>query len=171
MGALIQGKFIQAYVPVKEPDNKTYENELGVKFTQKLEKKNIYKTGVITKVGRIFAELPIDIKYSRLIMISYALGEIDLGITLAAILSQDRSIFLNSDKCNRYNLYKVKDYYSFQKECDFIASYTAYRKWYYYYGHFLINENVKFDTQLRNVDKKTYSEIMLIPYSYKKIII
>jgi len=35
MGALIQGKFIQAYVPVKEPDNKTYENELGVKFTQK----------------------------------------------------------------------------------------------------------------------------------------
>ena len=28
-----------------------------------------------------------------------------LGITLAAIHSQEKSIFLNSDKCNRYNLY------------------------------------------------------------------
>ena len=81
-------------------------------------------------------------------MISFALGEIELGITLAAILSQEKSIFLNSDKCNRFNLYKSKKYYCFDKECDFIASYTAYKKWYFDFGHELVNSNVKFDTHL-----------------------
>jgi len=145
MGALIKGNIVKI-----KKDSNNDSNEESVIY---------YKSGVITKIGRIFAELPIDIKYSRLIMISYALGEIDLGITLAAILSQDRPIFLNSDKCNRYNLYKVKDYYSFQKECDFIACYTAYRKWYYNFGHLLIKDNVKFDTQLRYINKDNYVEI------------
>ena len=148
MGALIKGQIIK----IKKDSNSNNDDN-------KSDKSVFYKSGVITTVGRIFAELPIDIKYSRLIMISYALGEIELGITLAAILSQDRSIFLNSDTCNRNNLYRVKDLYSFKKECDFIASYTAYRKWYYYHGHLLINQNVKYDTQLRNIDKKKYLEI------------
>ena len=148
MGALIKGQIIKIK---KDLNNDNFKSDS--------DKTVYYKSGVITTVGKIFAELPIDLKYSRLIMISFALGEIDLGITLAAILSQDRSIFLNSDACNRYNLYKVKDFCSFKKECDFIASYTAYRKWYYYYGHLLINENVKYDTQLKNIDKRKYMEI------------
>ena len=122
-------------------------------------KKKYYKSGIITKVGRIFAELPIDIKYSRLIMISYALGEIELGITLAAILSQDKSIFLNSDKCNRYSLYKAKNFYCFNKQCDFIASYIAYKKWYYEYGHELVNKNISFDTQLKYIKRERYIDM------------
>ena len=139
MGALIRGKVIE------------FKTKEGIK--------KYYKSGIITKIGRIFAELPIEIKYSRLIMISYALGEIDLGITLAAILSQDKSIFLNSDKCNRYNLYKAKNFYCFQKECDFIASYTAYKQWYYNYGDELVNKNIKFDTQLKYINREKYNEI------------
>ena len=132
------------------------------------EIKRYYKSGIITHIGRIFAELPIDIKYSRLIMISFALGEIDLGITLAAILSQEKSIFFNSDKCNRYNLYKSKKYYCFDKECDFIASYTAYKKWYFSYGNELVNQNVKFDTILKSIQKDKYLEMK--KYAYDNIL-
>ena len=132
------------------------------------DKKLNYKSGFITTVGKIFAELPLDIKYSRLIVISYALGEIDLGITLAAILSQDRPIFISSEKINRYNLYESKNYFSLGKECDFITCYTAYKKWYYDYGHFLVNNKVKFDTQLSYIDPEKYKEI--VKYTKEKIL-
>ena len=136
MGALIKGKQIN------------------------FENKNIYKSGIITKIGEIFAELPIDIKYSRLIMIAYALGEIDLGITLAAIISQDKSMFLGSDKVNRLNLYKSKNHFGYGKECDFTACYIAYKKWLYEFGKELINKNVKFDTRLKSVNKKKYLKMI-----------
>ena len=157
MGALIQGHYtydLEDNIEIREKRNKN-----GTIITKVLPRKNPYKSGIITKVGRIFAELPIDIKYSRLIMIAYALGEIDLGITLAAIISQDKSMFLSSDKCNRFNLYKSKNYYCFEKECDFIACYTAYKKWLYNYGHKFIKQAVRFDTQLKLIDRKTYKEI------------
>ena len=126
MGALIQGRYVNDLQDNEEIRAK--QSRTGVMLHKKLPKKSVYKSGIITKVGRIFAELPIDIKYSRLIMIAYALGEIDLGITLAAIISQDKSMFLSSDKCNRFNLYNSKNYYCFEKECDFIACYTAYNR-------------------------------------------
>ena len=156
MGALIQGE----YKEVTENVNTTVYDDIGAITTRKMERqKYIYKSGIITKVGRIFAELPIDIKYSRLIMIAYALGEIDLGITLAAIISQDKSMFLSSDKCNRFNIYNAKNYFCFQKSCDFIACYTAYKKWYYKWGHKFVKSNVKFDTQLQIVNSSIYEQI------------
>ena len=75
------------------------------------KKKIIYKSGKITNIGRIFADLNVDIKYSRLIIISYVLGQIEVGITLAAILSQERSLFLDSNKVNREKLYESKSEY------------------------------------------------------------
>ena len=142
MGALIKGHFIKDdYYYMSNP------------------KKVFYKSGVITTVGKIFVELPIDIKYSRLIMISYALGEIEVGITLAAILSQDRPIFFSSEKTNRYNLYVSKNLYSLGKECDFITCYIAYKKWFYEYGHLLLKTNVRFDTQLKYIDQAKYLEM------------
>ena len=118
-----------------------------------------YYSGEVTKIGHIFADLPIDVKYSRLIIIAFALGKIDVGITLAAILSQDRSIFLNSDQCNRLNIYNSKNHYCFGKQCDFIACYTAYKEWYGKYGHVFINQKVEYDTRLQHVDKKYYKQI------------
>ena len=157
MGALIQGRYVNDLQDNEEIRAK--QSRTGVMLHKKLPKKSVYKSGIITKVGRIFAELPIDIKYSRLIMIAYALGEIDLGITLAAIISQDKSMFLSSDKCNRFNLYNSKNYYCFEKECDFIACYTAYKKWLYSYGKEFIKQGVKFDTQLKMIERKKYKEI------------
>ena len=151
MGALIKGYVIKDdYYPYSD------------------KKKINYKSGTITTIGKIFAELPIDIKFSRLIMISYSLGKIEVGITLAAILSQDRSIFLSSEKTNRYNLYVSKNLYSLGKECDFITCYIAYKKWYYEYGYLLLNTNVKFDTQLKYIDSKKYAE--MAEYTKKNIL-
>ena len=151
MGALIKGHMIQ---------DDYYPNPNSSKIN--------YKSGNITTIGKIFAELPIDIKYSRLIMISYGLGKIEVGITLAAILSQDRSIFLSSEKTNRYNLYVSKSLYSLGKECDFITCYIAYKKWFYEYGHLLLNQNVKFDTQLKFIEPEKYKE--MIEYTKKSIL-
>ena len=157
MGALIQGKY---ELNRNFIDKKIIDDDMNVEVTKKnYNNKYIYKSGIITKVGKIFAELPIDIKYSRLIMIAYALGEIDLGITLAAIISQDKSMFLSSDKCNRFNIYNAKDHFCFKQSCDFIACYTAYKKWYYKWGHYFVNQKVKFDTQLKPVESKQYEEI------------
>ena len=153
MGALIQGEYINT------TGINIFRDKLGVSISKKSENKVFYKSGIITKVGRIFAELPIDIKYSRLIMIAYALGEIDLGITLAAIISQEKNMFLNSDKCNRYNIYNWKNYFCFQKSCDFIACYTAYKKWYFKWGHKFVKSNVKFDTILQPVKSDIYEQI------------
>ena len=143
MGALIKGK-------VLKDDYKSLS----------MKKKVNYKSGVITTIGKIFAELPIDIKYSRLIMISYALGEIELGITLAAILSQERPIFLSSEKINRYKIYESKKLYSLGKECDFITCYTAYKNWYSKQGYLLLNKKVKFDTQLKYIEPEKYKDIL-----------
>ena len=143
MGALIKGKILK-------------DDYISISMNKIVN----YKSGVITTVGKIFAELPIDIKYSRLIMISYGLGEIDVGITLAAILSQDRPIFISSEKENRYNIYKSKMLYSLGKECDFITCYTAYKKWYFKCGYLLLNKKVKYDTQLKYIEPEKYKEIL-----------
>ena len=158
MGALIQGKSYDQIIEEKEINPET-----GNYITKKIKKK-AYKSGIITKVGRIFAELPIDIKYSRLIMIAFALGEIDLGITLAAIISQDKSMFLSSDKCNRFNIYNSKNYFCFKKSCDFIACYTAYKKWFFNWGHKFVKSNVKFDTTLQHIKNNEYEKIRTETY-------
>ena len=105
------------------------------------------------------ADLPIDIKYSRLIILSYCLGEIDFGISLAAILSQDRSVFLNSNNCNRNKLYDTKNYYCNKQNCDFIALYTVYKLWCSKYRNDFINEKINFDTRLKKVNRDKYKEI------------
>ena len=124
------------------------------------EKRNIrYKSGKITNIGKIFADLNVDIKYSRLIIISYVLGEIEVGITLAAILSQERSLFLDSSKCTRINLYNSKMFFSLKQNCDFIACYTAYKKWCDKYKKEIVNENIEFDTKLKKIRGDIYKEI------------
>ena len=130
---------------------------------KKIEKnsKIKYSSGNITYIGKIFADLPIDIKFSRLIVLSFALGQIDVGITLAAILSQERPLFLNSNKCNRISLYDSKKYYCDNQNCDFIASYTAYKLWCSKYKGEFINENIAFVTRLKKVNYNKYKEIQV----------
>ena len=123
-------------------------------------KKNIeYKSGKITNIGKIFADLNVDIKYSRLIIISYVLGQIEVGITLAAILSQERTLFLDSNKCTRDKLYESKKYFSLGQNCDFIACYTAFKQWCEKYKKEVVNENIEFDTKLKKISGNKLREI------------
>ena len=147
MGALVDVNF-DCNEEIMDIEEKN-ENQKGIK----------YSSGKITKIGRIFADLPIDIKYSRLIILSYCLGQIDVGISLAAILSQDRSLFLNSNKCNRISLYDSKNIYCNKQNCDFIALYTAYKKWCSQYKNDFINEKIIFDTRLKKASRERYKEI------------
>jgi len=140
-----------------------YDNEeiMDIENSNQKQKGIIYSFGKITKIGKIFSDLPIDIKYSRLIILSYCLGQIDIGISLAAILSQDRSLFLSSKKVNRFSLYNSKNYYCNKQNCDFIAIYTAYKFWCSKYRKDFINETINFDTRLKKVNGDKYKEIQL----------
>ena len=152
MGAIINFEFVNNH----EDSN---NNEI-MKKKDSTEKREIkYKSGNITNVGRIFADLNVDVKYSRLIIISYALGQIEVGITLAAILSQERSLFLDSNKCTRIKLYESKKYFSLDQNCDFIACYTAFKQWCEKYKKEIVNEKVDFDTKLKKIRNEKYKEI------------
>ena len=157
MGALTNIDFTQNDDNYENKYEEKWESNDVVKLTG-LESKINYSSGKITKIGEIFALLPIDIKYSRLIVLSYVLGQIDVGITFAAILSQERPLFLNSSKCNRVSLYDSKNFYCDKQNCDFIASYIAYRLWCSKYRKDFVNENVDFDTRLKKVGRN-YGEI------------
>ena len=159
MGALTNIDFSQINVRNKEEYVDIIDKNGTIKRKKIIKNEKIkYSSGRITKVGKIFADLPIDIKYSRLIILSYALGQIDIGISLAAILSQERSLFLNSYKCNRVSLYNAKNVNCFGKNCDFIACYTAYKKWCLTYKDILYRIK-NFDLKLLKVERQKYNEI------------
>ena len=132
---------------------------MDIEESNEKQKRIVYSSGKITKIGRIFADLPIDIKYSRLIILSYCLGQIDVGISLAAILSQDRPLFLNSNKCNRISLYDSKNCFCDKQNCDFIALYTAYKLWCSKYKNDFVNAKINFDTRLKRANRERYKEI------------
>lgn len=60
--------------------------------------------GELTFIGKIMAQLPIDIKLSKLILLGHAFGKLRECIILAAALSQ-KSIFLKTVK-STFELYK-----------------------------------------------------------------
>ena len=76
-------------------------------------------SGNLTKLGKIYSNLPIEIKYSRLIVLSYAFGLIEPAIIIASIFSQEKTIFKIKDTIE---LYHKKIFYSSKSDCDFIAS-------------------------------------------------
>lgn len=53
------------------------------------------QTGELTELGKVYSELPIDIKYSRLIMLSFCYDMIEPAIINCAILSQEKNLFRN----------------------------------------------------------------------------
>ena len=94
------------------------------------------ESGILTTIGKIYAELPIDIKYSRLIMLSRGFNMIDFGIIVASILSQDKSIFkeLNIKNYSRELFYKTICKYCNNSNSDIIGAYRAFRDWFKQFG-------------------------------------
>ena len=89
---------------------------------------SISRSGRLTELGKVYAELPIDIKYSRLIMLAYTFGLTEIGIVSAAILSQEKKLFLKDNK-TRKQLYESKQFFSKGTECDVITNYNAFKEW------------------------------------------
>lgn len=120
------------------------KNNIENEFVNSNERNNSLKKieydYILTNVGRIYSELTLEIKYSRLIVISYTLGHINLGIALASILSQEKSIFINS--INNYDNYITKLKYSEGQENDFIIIYNLYKDWYNQFKDYYLNEKI-----------------------------
>ena len=127
--------------------------ELGPQF---IEREKII-CGDLIELGRIYAELPCSIIYSKLIMMTYAIGMLDIGIVIGAILHVDKKLF-HKTKNNKYilNFYKALEYFSDNQNCDFVLVYNVYREWFNKFGIKLIN-NIR-QRKLYNLSKKEKKE-------------
>ena len=112
-------------------------------------------SGQLTELGKVYAELPIDIKYSRLIMLAYTFGLTEIGIVSAAILSQEKKIFRAYDN-RRARLYNSKQEFSHGTECDVITSFIAFKSWESKFGSGLIRN--EFDRKVKKKSMKTEDE-------------
>ena len=108
-------------------------------------------SGNLTNLGKIFVELPIEIQYSRLIILTSFFNLIDIGIIISAICSQDNKMFNSILLKNRYELYQIKKEPEFKNNnCDFICSYNIYWKWKKNFG--LKMQNNEFDIDLKDLN-------------------
>ena len=84
-------------------------------------------TGSLTALGIVFAELPLEIKYSRLIMLSFAFDLIEPGIILSSILSQEKKIIKHSsNKLLNRNFIEAID---LGCKSDLLLTYNLYKLW------------------------------------------
>ena len=97
---------------------------------------NEYLSGNLTDLGKIYAELPIDIQYSRLIILTSFFDLIDAGIVISSICSQEKKMFSVNNLKNKYDLYQIKKESEFyqNQDCDFIICYNIYWKWKMLFG-------------------------------------
>lgn len=126
-------------------------------------------TGVLTQLGKIYSILPLEIKHSRLIILGYAFNLMEPAIILAAILTQEKSIFrINSN--NSVDFYDKKVYYSAGTECDFITAYYAYVEWFTkFYRDYKFNTNNRIPYQEMEEEKKEAENLKLNYYVVKEV--
>jgi hypothetical protein len=112
--------------------------ELGPQYVERDE----INCGDLTELGKIYAELPCSIIYSKLIMMTYAVGMLDIGIVIGSIFHVDKKIFVKVTNIksikNCTNYYKSLEYFSEGTNCDIIISYNSYREWFNNFGIKLI---------------------------------
>ena len=124
-------------------------------------------TGDLTQLGKIYSTLPLEIKYSRLIIIAYAFGLMEPAIIIAAILTQEKSIF----KMHKaIDFYDKKVYYSAATECDFITSYFAYVEWFSkFYKEYKFNASNRIPYAEMDEEKKEAENSKLNYYVVKEV--
>ena len=109
----------------------------------------------ITNIGRIYADLPISLKYTKLILIFYAFNKIDYAITIVSILYQNKKLF-KTNEIERNELYDSLNFFNklndlninFSYDDDVLISYIAFSSWLLkygknYIGKILIDANIK----------------------------
>jgi HrpA-like RNA helicase len=86
-------------------------------------------SGVLTELGKIYAELPLDLKHSRLLMIANAFDLITSAVIVVSILAQDKRIFRNDDIYHT-SLYKeMLNKEGAATDCDFLLMINTYLHW------------------------------------------
>lgn len=103
-------------------------------------------TGELTEWGRVYAKLPIDIRYARLIMLCYAFNMIEAGIVVAALLSQEKKIFRTYGE-GRFDIFEQKKCYANGSDCDMITAYNAFKEWEKKFGYKFVED--EFDTKMK----------------------
>jgi HrpA-like RNA helicase len=92
------------------------------------------KTGELTELGKVYSELPIDIKYSRFIMLSFCFDIVEPAIIVCSILTQDKTIFRNKKTSMEVSIilkkhYEIRKTYDCGLNNDFVVFYNAYKAW------------------------------------------
>ena len=93
-------------------------------------------------------------------MMTYAVGMLNIGIVIGAILHVDKKIFINIKNIKNNNnilkFYKALEYFSENTNCDLVITYNAYRTWFNKFGIKLI-PNIK-QKKLCKLSKKEKKE-------------
>ena len=110
-------------------------------------------SGKITYLGKIYAELPIDIQYSRFIIICSFFNLIDIGIIVSAICNQEKRMFFTMKK---YDLYQIKKElpYEQNQNCDFIVNYNIFWEWKKNYGYKMQSKKDEFEINEKFLSKE-----------------
>lgn len=124
-------------------------------------------TGELTQLGKIYSILPLEIKYSRLIILAYAFNLMEPAIIIASLLTQEKSIFKIS---NPIELYDTKIFYSNGSDCDFITSYFAYVQWFSsFYKDYTFNSNNRISYNEMEEEKRECEKLKLNYYIAKEV--
>lgn len=80
---------------------------------------------ILTKLGRIYVDIPLDIIYCKMLLFSMLMGTFDDILILVCILSQNKNVF-RKNAIERHPL----DYFeimSNEQRCDFVALIKAFK--------------------------------------------
>ena len=123
----------------------------------------------ITNIGRIYADLPICLNYTKLILIFYAFNKIDYAITIVSILYQNKKLF-KTNGIQRTDLFDCLNYFNkfnFNNDLninlcyddDVLISYIAFSYWLYLYGKNYIRKILN-DAKIK-IDFNEQNEILI----------
>lgn len=85
-------------------------------------------SGHLTSLGRVFAELPLNIRFSRLIMLAYSINLTEVGIIIASILDSEKEKSIVRVKDNFINREFLR-LITFGTESDLLGRYNLYKWW------------------------------------------
>lgn len=94
----------------------------------------------LTWLGKVYADMPCDVKVSRLCLFGYVFGCLHEAMVMGAVISQEKSIFVTCAQLEfRHSQYEAQRYgkkleWDGLNHSDPIAALSAYKAWYFAHG-------------------------------------
>lgn len=107
----------------------------------------------LTWLGKVYADMPCDVKISRLCLFGYIFGCLHESLIMGAVISQEKSIFVSCAHLDyKHSQYEAQRYvkrlmWDGLNHSDPIAALSAYKAWYAAHGKKFVN----------NMKKKSFS--------------